>query len=116
MHPSLAQMDPSQLAALQHQQLASMQYQLLLSRGGYPSNLTMPQLEHLWQKTYPSIPIPPQYLLPKNRDDLLGHLFSKEREIIERERMERERMDRIEKERMERDRQLERERQERIER
>ncbi|XP_048748291.1 probable JmjC domain-containing histone demethylation protein 2C isoform X3 [Ostrea edulis] len=116
MHPSLAQMDPSQLAALQHQQLASMQYQLLLSRGGYPANLTMPQLEHLWQKTYPSIPIPPQYLLPKNREDLLGHLFSKERELIERERMERERMDRIEKERMERDRQLERERQERIER
>lgn len=116
LHPSLAQMDPNQLAALQHQQLASMQYQLLLNRGGYPANLTMPQLEHLWQKTYPSIPIPPQYLLPKNREDLLGHLFSKEREIIERERMERERMDRMEKERMERDRQLERERQERIER
>ncbi|XP_061186493.1 lysine-specific demethylase 3A-like isoform X2 [Saccostrea echinata] len=116
IHPSLAQMDPSQLAALQHQQLASMQYQLLLSRGGYPSTLTMPQLEHLWQKTYPSIPIPPQYLLPKNREDLLGHLFSKERELIERERLERERMDRIEKERLERDRQLERERQERIER
>lgn len=116
LHPSLAQMDPNQLAALQHQQLASMQYQLLLNRGGYPSNLTMPQLEHLWQKTYPSIPIPPQYLLPKNREDLLGHLFSKERELMERDRMERERMDRMEKERMERDRQLERERQERIER
>ncbi|XP_022288330.2 uncharacterized protein LOC111100582 isoform X4 [Crassostrea virginica] len=114
LHPSLAQMDPNQLAALQHQQLASMQYQLLLNRGGYPSNLTMPQLEHLWQKTYPSIPIPPQYLLPKNREDLLGHLFSKERELMERDRMER--MDRMEKERMERDRQLERERQERIER
>ncbi|XP_060084452.1 probable JmjC domain-containing histone demethylation protein 2C isoform X2 [Ylistrum balloti] len=125
LSPGLGQLDHATLAAIQQQQLA-LQYSnsLLLQRSaGYPppANLTMAQLELLWQQKYPSVPVPPQWMLASKQEDLLRDIFSmKEREIeryerdrIERERLERERMDRLEREKIERDRQIERERQER---
>ncbi|KAK3095194.1 hypothetical protein FSP39_011276 [Pinctada imbricata] len=118
LSPGLSQLDPTSLAALQQQQqLAAMQYNLLLARS-YPSpaNLTLPQLEHLWQQKYPHVPIP-SYMLAKNQEDVLSQILTlKERELLERERIERERIERERLDRLEREKQLERERQERIER
>ena len=113
--PGLAQLDQASIAALQQQQLAAMQYQLLMSQryANPATNLTLQQMEHLWQQKYPSVPMP-YNMLTKNHEDMLSQLLSlKEREVIERERIER--IER-ERERLEREKQIERERQERIER
>lgn len=124
--PSLGQLDPASLALIQQQQLALHFNNPLLMRqaqaSGYPSpaNLTMAQLELLWQQKYPTLPVPPQWMLASKQEELLRDLFSlKERELeryererMERERMDQERIDRLQREK-ERERQIERERQER---
>ena len=126
--PGLHQLDPAtlaihqQMAAVHQQQLtaalAQTQFQNALSLS-YPVTLSSTQLEHLWQQKYPSVPVPPPWLLAKHQDDLLRDRILREHEQLERERLdrierdrERDRAerDRVERERKERDRRLEQER------
>ena len=128
--PGLHQLDPAtlaihqQMAAVHQQQLtaalAQSQFQNALSLS-YPVTLSSTQLEHLWQQKYPSVPVPPPWLLAKHQDDLLRDRIMREHEQLERERLdrierdrERDRAerDRVERERKERDRRLEQERME----
>ena len=130
--PGLHQLDPAtlaihqQMAAVHQQQLtaaaalAQSQFQNALSMS-YPVTLSSTQLEHLWQQKYPSVPVPPPWLLAKHQDDLLRDRIMREHEQLERERLdrierdrERDRAerDRVERERKERDRRLEQERME----
>ena len=123
--PGLHQLDPATLAI--HQQMAVVQQQqlnaALAQYSGsqfqnalplsYPHDtLSRSQLEHLWQQKYPSVPVPPPWLLAKHQDDLIRDV----RHIREQEQLERERLDRLERDRerdrAERDR-VERERKER---
>ncbi|XP_053407749.1 daf-12-interacting protein 1-like isoform X2 [Mercenaria mercenaria] len=141
--PGLHQLDPAtlaihqQIAAVQQQQLAALaaseQYRNALSMSYPPprGSMNKSQLEHLWQQKYPSVPVPPPWLLAKHQDDLVRearilheqqeqHLVERERlERIERERerdlreqRERKERERRERERMEKER-LDRERRER---
>ena len=133
--PGLHQLDPAtlaihqQIAAVQQQQLAALaseQYRNALSIYPPPrGSMNKSQLEHLWQQKYPSVPVPPPWLLAKHQDDLVRearllheqqeqHLVERERierierererDIRERERKERERRERerMEKERLDR--------------
>ncbi|KAL5022479.1 hypothetical protein ScPMuIL_001634 [Solemya velum] len=112
-------LDHAAIAALQQQQIASQYSGRGLLPMFMPGDLSRTQLELLWQQKYPSVPVPPPWLLVKYQDDLLRDVAlyreqqlerdRREREQIERERLERER---IERERIEHDRRLERERQE----
>ena len=126
MPPAGLGIDHATYAAIQQQQL--LQYNLLLQRtaAAYPANLTQ-QLELLWQQKHPSTPVPPQWALAKNQEELLRDLYAlkereidrydiKRREMVERERIEQEHLERIERDKLEREqreRQLERERQDR---
>lgn len=127
--PGLPQLDPATLLlhqqfAMQHQQqqLASLQQQCNPFSMSYPprgSNLTKAQLEHLWQQKYPTLPVPPHWMLAKQHEELVSNMrLLHEQEHMERERMERERernlhereqRERKERERWERER-LEKER------
>lgn len=106
--PGLHQLDPATLAI--HQQIAAVQQQqvaaALAATEQYRNALSMPyppprgsmnksQLEHLWQQKYPSVPVPPPWLLAKHQDDLMQEA----RILQEREHLERERLERIERER-----------------
>jgi hypothetical protein len=120
--PGLHQLDPAtlaihqQIAAVQQQQLAALaaseQYRNALSIYPPPrGSMNKSQLEHLWQQKYPSVPVPPPWLLAKHQDDLVreARLIHEQQEqhLVERERLER-----IERER-ERDIREQRERKER---
>ncbi|KAK3611670.1 hypothetical protein CHS0354_012042 [Potamilus streckersoni] len=109
----------------QQQQLALAQYtsaaQAQLLSMSYPphGSLNSSQLELIWQQKYPSVPVPPPWLLAKHQEELVRDmaLFRErelERERQERERLERDRLERerLERERIERERRQERERQE----
>ncbi|KAL3863065.1 hypothetical protein ACJMK2_004844 [Sinanodonta woodiana] len=113
----------------QQQQLALAQYtsaaQAQLLSMSYPphGNINNNQLELIWQQKYPSVPVPPPWLLAKHQEELVrDSLFIRERELErqERDRLERDRLerDRLERERIERERRQERERleKERLER
>ncbi|XP_052773895.1 probable JmjC domain-containing histone demethylation protein 2C isoform X3 [Mya arenaria] len=117
MPPGLHQLDPATLALhqqfVQQQHLAaalSQQYNSALSMSYPPrgtGSLTKAQLEHLWQQKYPSLPVPPPWLLAKQHDELVGSMrLLHEQEQLERERMERERSmhEREQRERKERER------------
>ena len=123
--PGLHQLDPAtlaihqQMAVVQQQQLnaalaqySGSQFQNALSLSYPHGSLNSSQLEHLWQQKYPSVPVPPPWLLAKHQDDLIRDV----RHLREQEQLERERHDRIERDRerdrVERDR-VERERKER---
>lgn len=122
--PGLHQLDPATLAI--HQQLAVQQHQVaaaLAASEQYRNALSMSyppprgalnksQLEHLWQQKYPSVPIPPPWLLAKHQDDLVRDV----RMLHEQEQMERERLERIERERERDIRERERKERERRER
>ena len=113
----LHQLDPATLAI--HQQIAAVQQQqvaaALASQYGalsmsYPPRgpLNSSQLEHLWQQKYPSIPVPPPWLLQKHQEDLVRDMRVRHEQEIERERMEqleRDSRERKERERRERERQ-----------
>ena len=138
--PGIQHLDPAalaihqQMAVVQQQQLSAAlaqysgsQYQNALPLSYAGGTLTSTQLEHLWQQKYPSVPIPPPWLLAKHQDDLLRDRLLREQEQMERDRidrLERDRerdraeRDRVERERKERERRLERDRldKERIER
>ena len=146
--PGLAAMNPHLVhgapAGLEHSSLPGLrqiahQQQLLLSNGGYRealqaqflqqqsllssypalhANVTVPQLEMLWQQKYPTIPVPPTWMLTQYQDELLrDHSMLRERElVIERERREREMaLEREQRERAERERERERLEKERVE-
>ena len=113
---SLDRSSLSNLSVLvQQQQVAQLQQMQMLQ-------LQM-QLERIWQQKYPSIQIPPAWMLMQYQEELLRdvnmlhsreHLamMEREREIAhDRERIERAERERLERERAERQR-LERERQE----
>jgi hypothetical protein len=65
-------------------------------------NISLSQLEVLWQRKYPTIPVPPAWMLAQYQEELLRDVnLLRERELLERERIERERLER-ERERAER--------------
>lgn len=118
--PGLHQLDPAtlamhqQVAALQQQHVSAVlasQYRDALSMSYPPrGTLNSAQLEHLWQQKYPSVPVPPPWLLAKHQDDLIRDVrLLHEQEAIEA----RERHERIERERDLREREQQRERKER---
>ncbi|XP_074643644.1 uncharacterized protein LOC141900577 isoform X2 [Tubulanus polymorphus] len=136
-------LDPRGLAALQQASFGYPAAHLLQQPPQHvlsyslPGNVTLPQLELLWQQKYPAIPVPPAWMLAQYQDELLRDIPVNllreraererlEREHAERDRVERERKDRekaqlerVERERAERDRereQLERKERERAER
>ena len=99
----LHQLDPQTLAihqqiqAVQQQQMAALaqQYSSALSMSYPPrGTLSKVQLEQIWQQKYPSIPVPPPWMLSKH-DDMGGSV----RMLHEQEHLERERMERMERER-----------------
>ncbi len=96
----------------------------ILSQYALHNNLQTAQLEILWQQKYPTLPVPPPWMLNQYQDELLRdvNLLALERErrereiALERDRVERERADRerVERERAERERErVDRERVER---
>lgn len=106
--PGLHQLDPTtlaihqQIAAVQQQHVAaalaaSEQYRNALSMSYPPprGSMNKSQLEHLWQQKYPSVPVPPPWLLAKHQEDLVREA----RMLHEQEHLERERLERIERER-----------------
>lgn len=89
------------LSSLTQQQALQLQYEVLLQQqqqqqlmqqfsiaGGVPTN----HLEMLWQQKYPSLPVPPPWMLLQYQEELLRDVNPvREREIAhERERRERE--------------------------
>ena len=109
----VAQQQQQQQLALQHYQNAQLMQQLSYSHPG--SQLA--QLELLWQQKFPTVPLPPPYLLAKQQEGLLSDVsLLREREILEREQrdrlVERAELERIEREHIERERR-ERDRKER---
>ncbi|ESO96841.1 hypothetical protein LOTGIDRAFT_159585 [Lottia gigantea] len=111
--PGYSQLD-ALTAHAQHQQLAAMQFQnaahlMHLPYAPLSGNHRLHQLEILWQQKFPSIPVPPSWLLVKHQDELLSEVTSLHHRELERERLDREQRER---ERME----LERERMEAVER
>ncbi|XP_041368314.1 lysine-specific demethylase 3B-like isoform X2 [Gigantopelta aegis] len=115
----VAQQQQQQQLALQHYQNAQLMQQLSYSHAGN----RLAQLELLWQQKFPTVPLPPPYLLAKQQEGLLGDVsMLREREIMERERaeqrdrlVERAELERIEREHIERERR-ERDRKDRMER
>ena len=98
-HPLL----PSTPGATQNQSVIPPSYATL------HSNIQTAQLELLWQHKYPTVPVPPPWMLNQYQDELLRDVnpVAVEREkLIERERLERERIqrERAERERAERER------------
>ena len=114
-----------QAAALHIQQMQHVLQQQPHLLSGYPTlhNTLTRQLEMLWQQKYPTLAVPPAWMLLQYQEELLRDVSiltqrdmldreRRERELLERDRVERE----IERERMERERAAERERVERAER
>lgn len=106
-------MDPNALRALSsltpHQQQAlQLQYgiipsgQHVLPQYALHNNIQTAQLEFLWQQKYPTLPVPPPWMLLQYQEELLRdrNLIALERERRDRELAhERERADRVERER-----------------
>ena len=85
---------------------------------GLQGSMQTRQLELLWQQKYPSIPVPPAWILHQYQDELVRDVspLLQQRELLDRERRERElalERERERQEREERERERERERQER---
>lgn len=104
--PGLSQLDPATLAlhqqmqAVQQHQVAAalaQQYSSALSMSYPPrGTLSKAQIEHIWQQKYPSVPVPPPWLLnQKHHEELVGGV----RLLHEQEQLERERLERLERER-----------------
>lgn len=119
--PGLHQLDPATLAIHQQIQAVQQQQQMAALAQQYSSALSMSypprgtlskaQLEHLWQQKYPTVPVPPPWMLTKHDDVVGGVRMLHEQEQLERERIERierererEQRDRKDRERRERDR------------
>lgn len=111
---ALRSLTASQQAALIQQQYAALGLSQHLSSYMQPSLQTQ-QLEVLWQQKYPTLPVPPAWMLNQYQDELLRdvHMLRDRDLAMERERREREMLrERAERERAERDREV-REREER---
>ena len=101
---TLGSLTQQQQAHLQihYGQLLQQQQQSLLSTYLPHGNVSPAQLEVLWQRKFPSIPVPPAWMLTQYQDELLRDVSAlREREIV----IERERIERAERERVERERQ-----------
>ena len=96
---STHQLDHHSAAALRTQAYLQQQYQALgmppqhLSSYAMHTNVQATQLEMLWQQKYPTLPMPPTWMLMQYQDELLRDVnMLREREIavIERDRRDRE--------------------------
>ncbi len=111
---ALRSLTSAQQAALLQQQYAALGLSQHLSSYMHPTLQTQ-QLEVLWQQKYPTLPVPPAWMLNQYQDELLRDVnMLRDRDMaIERERRERELLrERAERERAEREREV-REREER---